>query len=325
MEVSSSSFVRASAPAIITRILGLCLLMAVCDARAATLVTGSVTDSSTGTAIAGAQVEIAKGAVRLGQAVSGSDGRFRLSIDVPNTPQAQNLKLTVRHSGHVDAASDVVVVSGRPDRAAYAFDLLPSAVADCRRGSNHVVVVGYFRPPASQAGDTGLADRVKDTLDYDLLAPMQLVGVPTGMQPTILACGNVQPRAATDYPALARALGADAFLAGYVTAPASPTNPKVKVEMVIADRHGVLQPPARASSPDVDLDDPAAARLSAAAHVAILTALVAGYEKAGQSAECVEVTNAAERVVGTLPPGLAQARERCTQKLPNRALLRNSP
>jgi hypothetical protein len=96
--------------------------------------------------------------------------------------------------------------------------------------------------------------------------------------------------------------------------------------MVIADRYGLLVPPARASSPDVDLDDPAAARLSGAAHVAILTALIAGYEKAGQTAECVEVSNAAERLVGTLPPTLAQARERCAQNLPNRALLRgNSP
>jgi hypothetical protein len=96
----------------------------------------------------------------------------------------------------------------------------------------------------------------------------------------------------------------------------------VKVEMRIADRFGVLKPPARASSPDVDLDDPAAAQLSPDARVAILTALVAGYEHAGNAAECVEASNAAEGVVGALPEKLAEARERCLQSLPNRALLR---
>jgi hypothetical protein len=96
--------------------------------------------------------------------------------------------------------------------------------------------------------------------------------------------------------------------------------------MMIADRFGVLEPPARASSPDVDLDDPAAARLSPDAHLAILTALVAGYEQTGNAAECVEASNVAEHVSGVLPEKLAEARDRCLQSLPNRALLRgNSP
>ena len=70
--------------------------------------------------------------------------------------------------------------------------------------------------------------------------------------------------------------------------------------------------------------DPAAAQLSPEARVAILTALVAGYEHAGNAAECVEASNAAEGVVGALPEKLAEARERCLQSLPNRALLRGT-
>jgi hypothetical protein len=291
----------------------------------ATTVVGSVRDAVTGTVIANAQVEMVKGSDRVGSAISGSDGRFSLAARVGNQPAAQTLKLTVRHDGHEAAGSDVVVTSGKPDRDEYAFELLPTLLADCRRDRNHLVVVGHFRPP-SESADPELAARIKDTLNYELLTRIQLVGIAPDLQPTILDCGKVQPKADADYPGIAKALKADAFLAGYVTSPASTSSPKVRVEMMIADRFGVLEPPARASSPDVDLDDPAAARLSPDAHLAILTALVAGYEQTGNAAECVEASNVAEHVSGVLPEKLAEARDRCLQSLPNRALLRgNSP
>ena len=292
---------------------------------AATTVLGTVTDALTGTAVAGARVEIAKGESRLDSAVAGSDGRFSLSANVGNQPAAQTLKLTVEHDGHVPDDTDVVITSGSPDRESYVVALVPTLLAECRRDRDHLVVVGHFRPP-SESADPELAARIKDTLNYELLTPMQRVGIAQDLQPMILDCGKVQPRADADYPGIAKALKADAFLAGYVTPASSTSSPKVKVEMVIADRYGLLVPPARASSPDVDLNDPAAARLSPDAHVAILTALIAGYEKAGMAAECVEASNAAEGVVGALPARLAEARERCLQSLPNRALLRgNSP
>ena len=290
-----------------------------------TTVIGNVRDAITGTAIANAQIEMLNGSDRLGSAISGSDGRFSLAAKVGNEPPAQTLKLTVRHEGHEPATNDVVITSGSPDRDEYAFELLPTLLADCRRDRDHLVVVGHFRPP-SESADPELAARIKDTLNYELLTRIQLAGIAPDLQPTILDCGKVQPKADADYPGIAKALRADAFLAGYVTPPASTSSPKVKVEMMIADRFGVLKPPARASSPDVDLDDPAAARLSPDAHLAILTALVAGYEQTGNAAECVEASNAAEHVSGVLPAKLAEARERCLQSLPNRALLRgNSP
>ena len=290
-----------------------------------TTVIGNVRDAITGTAIANAQIEMLNGSDRLGSAISGSDGRFSLAAKVGNEPPAQTLKLTVRHEGHEPATNDVVITSGSPDRDEYAFELLPTLLADCRRDRDHLVVVGHFRPP-SESADPELAARIKDTLNYELLTRILLAGIAPDLQPTILDCGKVQPKADADYPGIAKALRADAFLAGYVTPPASTSSPKVKVEMMIADRFGVLKPPARASSPDVDLDDPAAARLSPDAHLAILTALVAGYEQTGNAAECVEASNAAEHVSGVLPAKLAEARERCLQSLPNRALLRgNSP
>jgi hypothetical protein len=288
---------------------------------AATTVIGTVRDAVTGTAVANAQVEMVKGSDRLGAAVTGSDGRFSLAARVGNEPAAQTVTLSVRHEGHEPVASDVVITSGSPDRDEYAFELLPTLLAKCRRDGNHLVVVGYFRPPSATA-DPELAARIKDTLTYELLTRTQLAGIEPDLQPMVVDCGEVQPKADADYHGIARALKADAFLAGYVTPPASTSSPKVKVEMRIADRFGVLKPPARASSPDVDLDDPAAAQLSPDARVAILTALVAGYEHAGNAAECVEASNAAEGVVGALPEKLAEARERCLQSLPNRALLR---
>jgi hypothetical protein len=231
----------------------------------------------------------------------------------------------VRHDGHEPAADDAVITSGTPDRDEYAFELLPTLLADCRRDRNHLVVVGYFRPP-SESSDLKLAARITDTLSYKLLTLIQRAGIEQDLLPEVVDCGEAQPRADADYPGIAKALKADAFLAGYVTPPASTSSPKVKVEMRIADRFGVLKPPARATSPDVDLDDPAVAQLSPDAHVAILTALVTGYEQAGNAAECVEASNAAEQVIDVLPQKLAEARERCLQSLPNRALLRgNSP
>jgi TIR domain-containing protein len=291
----------------------------------ATTVMGSVRDAVTGNAVANAQVEMLKGSDRLGSAISGSDGGFSLAAKVGNEPAAQTLKLTVRHEGHEPATNDVVITSGSPDRDEYAFELLPTLLVNCRRESSHLVVVGYFRPPSATA-DPDLSARIKDTLNYELLTHTQLAGIEQELQPLVVDCGKAQPQADTDYHGIARALKADAFLAGYVTSPPSTSSPKVKVEMRIADQFGVLKPPARTSSPDVNLDDPAAAQLSPEARVAILTALVAGYEHAGNAAECVEASNAAAGVVGALPEKLAQARERCLQSLPNRALLRgNSP
>ena len=73
----------------------------------------------------------------------------------------------------------------------------------------------------------------------------------------------------------AKALRADAFLTGYIAPLTRPSDTKVKVEMIIADRFGLLGP-TKATSPDVNLGDPAGARLASEAYAAILTALIAG-------------------------------------------------
>ena len=65
------------------------------------------------------------------------------------------------HEGHEPAANDIKITSGNPDRDAYAFELLPTLLVNCRRDGNHLVVVGHFRPPSATA-DPELAARIKE-------------------------------------------------------------------------------------------------------------------------------------------------------------------
>lgn len=296
-------------------------LLLVCSgsAHAATIiVAGIVRDSSTGAPVAGADVSIQRGGADLGQTVSAVDGAFQLPFDVVVKPEAQNLTLLVRKDAFVSSSHNLVVTAGRPSANSFKIDLVPAAMAECIRPSSHSVVVGYFRPSAASVGDPDIAARVADALNYDLLVRMQQEELAHSALPIIIACGGAKPRAVGDYGKYAKVLRADAFLVGSVNDTALT---KVKVEMAVIDGHGILPLPLRASSPEVNLDDPSVARLDASAHAAILTALVGGYERSGKFAECVDMTNAAARIVGTLPAALQSARARCEQRLPNRGLL----
>jgi len=278
---------------------------------------GSVADATTAAPLAGAEVSIRRGSEVLASDRSDADGRFRLSFDVGPRPEALNLKLFVKHRGFEEASKDVVVASGKPDSSSYRFDLLPEAVSPCRRHRGHAVVVGYFRPPTSATGDLDLSSRIRDALNPNLLTEIQKLRLRPDAQPIVIACGQARPQATSDYPTLAKALRADAFLSGYV----SPSGSKFKVQMNVADRFDVLVPPPQISNPDVDLDDPQAARLALEAQKAILIALVTGYRSGEEYAECIEVTVAAERILGTLPPEIDQERQKCQKALPNHGLL----
>jgi hypothetical protein len=249
--------------------------------------------------------------------VSAADGAFQLPFDVVVKPEAQNLKLFVRKDTFVSSSHNLIVTAGRPSANSFKLELVPQSVADCIRPSKHSVVVGYFRPSATSVTDPDIAARVADALNFDLLIRMQQ-GLSASALPSIIACGSARPRAVEDYATFAKVLRADAFLVGSVNDAALT---KVKVEMAVIDGFGALPAPLRASSREVNLDDPSVARLDAAAHAAILTALVSGYERAGKFAECIDFTTAAARIVGTLPASLQSARSRCQQRLPNRGLL----
>lgn len=289
-------------------------------AAADTSVAGSIEDAVTGSAVAAAGVTVHKGGEAIGVTTSAADGSFRVLVSVPARPEPQNLKLIVRREGYAEAARDVVVVSGRTDAASYKVMLQRKEVADCRQAREHGVAVGYFRPPAA-AGDLDLPDRIRDALSYDLLTRIQQSSLRPESQPFIWSCPGAKPQVDRDYAGWARALNADAFLAGYV----APAGQRFKVEMLVADRFTATGMPTRTTSKDVDLDDPAAARMDASAHTAILAALLAGYQRSGKYAECVEVSVAAERILGRLPASFAQVRQQCQAQLPNRRLLPGGP
>lgn len=299
--------------------LRVCVLLAALAqaAGAETIAAGTVVDAATGSPVAGAKVSI-RGESLLGETLSDDSGIFRLPFNVGSSAVARTLTLEVEHDDYTPASEGVVVTSGRADRAAYPVELFPKSLSQCRRGRDHAVVVGHFRPPVSgPAMQSDLASQVADALRYGLLPSIQQQHLPQGSQPLILACDEVKPRAGEDAPGYAKALGADAFLSGFV----SPAGARFKVEMTVGNRYDTAGPPVRSSSRDVDLNDPAAAHLDYKAYEAVLGALVAGYEK-GSAAECVEIIVAAERILRPLPPALTDARLRCQQRLPNRGLLR---
>ncbi|HEX9277299.1 MAG TPA: carboxypeptidase-like regulatory domain-containing protein [Casimicrobiaceae bacterium] len=288
------------------------------SAFATTIVAGTVRDATTDAPVTGARVTIRRGNELLGSAVTASGGIFQLPFEIAVRPDAQNLQLFVTLEEYVESSQDVTVTSGRANAASYRFNLVPRSVADCIRTREHTVVVGYFRPSTSSAGDADLAARVADALNYDLLVRMQQGRLGRDALPIIVACGRARPQSIGDYTNFAKVLNADAFLGGYV----DESGPRrVKVQMSVADRFERLVPPLQAASKDVNLGDPAVARLDPSAHVAILTALVTGYERSGKFAECIEFTVAAARILGSLPPALAEARRRCEQAVPNRGLL----
>lgn len=298
--------------------LAVALTFVCAPALAVTLVlVGNVSDSSTGATLSGAEVTLRQGGTELGSTVSGEDGQFRLPFDIVSQPQALNLKLMVKRDSFVTLSQDVVVASGHTNKPTFDFHLVPQSVAECIRNTAHMVVVGYFRPAPSSAGDPDIAARVAEALERDLLPRMQQKPGPHTL-PSIIACGTAKPRAAADYTKFAKVLHADAFLTGSVNKAALN---KVKVDMAVVDQLGLLSAPLRSSSKDVNLEDAEASRLDVAAHKDILIALVGGYEKAGKFDECIDFTSAAARILGTLPTELAEARQRCQQHSPNRGLL----
>jgi len=319
---TNSASLLAPSRASIVLATGLLLACAAGRAAASTVVAGVVNDGFSGAAAAGAAITIVDGARTLGQSTSDATGQFRVVFDLQGQAAVRNLKMNVQLGGYTPVSKDVVISSGRTDQESYRISLISADVAACHRNGPHLVVVGYFRPPAGMSGDLQLADRIKDSLDYDVLARFQKLKIGPQSQPIFLACEKIKPEALVDYGNYAKILSADAFLSGYVAPAGIAGMQKVKVDVLIGDRFGLLVPPAHAITLNVDLDDPATTRLQEAAQAAIFTALIISYERAAQPSECVEAANAAEQAIGKLPTLASEARKRCANALPNAGLVR---
>lgn len=293
-----------------------------CTQRGATVTTvvlGNVADAATDAPLAGVEVVARAGTESKARAFTDPAGGFQLQFDLPVGTAPQRLSLDANLAGYRIASHPLEVDKGKPSESGYALRLLPDEVADCIQKVRPAVVVGHFRA-AQGSPDPELSERIADTLRYDLLSQIQKANFQTAAQPGIFPCTAAEPKTPQRYGSLARLLGADAFVGGYVTR-AQPPDPRVKVEMSVADGHDVLGMPLNASSPSVDLDDPRLARLAPEANAAVLTALVIGYKLSEKPQECVDLVAASERVLGTLPQALSQLRADCQAVLPNRGLL----
>jgi len=299
-------------------------LFSTMPAAADTAVAGRVIDLATGAPIPGAKIVASQAGATLASQVTGAEGKYLLTFRVGARAESQVVTLQVERADYLPQAADVVVLpSGAALRPSYQFELLSASLADCYQPRDHLVIVGYFRPPASSAADAQFAARIRDNVHGTLLPALQQLDAfknQPALQPVARECSNARPREETHYSGYAKALGADAFLTGYV----APSGQLFKVEMWVADRYELRVPPLRATSANMNLDDPDATRLNAASGTAILHALAVGYEKAGQLAECVQVADAAKKVLRTVPAEIAATRARCQSALAHQGLLRGA-
>jgi hypothetical protein len=288
-----------------------------------TTVKGELTDRATESAVVGATVEVMRGDKVLATGNSDLEGRFSLPVEVNPDPKPQNLTLAVRHTDYVSLSQVIVITSGRTDSSSYELELLPKALTNCIMSRDHGVIVGHFGPAASvPSGDfSDLSNRIAIALTYNLLPRIQQLHMPLDFQPFFQACEEARPRSIIAAGGFAEALGADAFVSGFV----SQSGDRYRVDAYVGDPYDLFVPPLKTSNDDVDLDDPSAADFDRSTHAAILTALAAGYEKEGKTVECVEVTVVAEHVLGGLSPAIEETRRRCQGALVNAGLLEESP
>lgn len=295
------------------------LLAAPCAAQ--TALKGIVTDRTTTLPLAGASVELRRGAEVVGSTVSKPDGSYLLMVNAGQAPQPQNFKLAVSHDGFVPADHDVVIASARPDSPLYRAVLIRKSVADCVLKRARRVVVGHFRPPTGAAGATEFAARVTDALLYQL-SFMERSRVTAERRPSVVACERLDDR--ENLPALARELNADALMSGSVARPDA--RPRYSITMFLGDPYGLFDNAPRVHSRDVDLDDPSASRLAPEALAAVLEALLTGYVRNQQFAECVELSGLAlAELPKPSPPRIVALRTECLRQQPARGLLGGTP
>ncbi|MGQ0801467.1 MAG: hypothetical protein ACT4NL_15320 [Pseudomarimonas sp.] len=281
------------------------------------MIIGGVVDGATDGPLVGVLIEVKQGSQTLARGITDKAGRFRLQFDAPAAAGPRAFELSASMGDYRAASTSLVIGNGLSAESVYRFRLVANAIAACIQNKKPAVVVGHFRPAAVRP-DPDLSERIADALRYDLLMQIQKAEFTSANQPAIFPCKAAKPAAPDQYAGLAKLLGADVFVSGYVTSP----NPvKVKVRMSVTDGYGVMPAPLDTDSPDVDLDDPQMARLAPGAHAAVLTALAIGYRLSMKPGECVDLIAASERMLGVLPEALILLRAQCKESLPNRGLL----
>lgn len=294
---------------------------------------GQILDLTTGLAIPGVAVELRRGSEPVVLGNSDPAGGFELSFSLPRSTEPVSATLLANHEGF-ESRSHVLRLDDKKAAASVTLYLLPKSVAGCRligqqpadsadpEQAGHGIVVGHFRLPGSDR-DPDLSRRIAETLTYNINPWLQEEHVPTDVLPLFVACDLAAPQIITRSGHMAGALGADALIFGDVEL----TDGAYTVSTYVGDSHEIYNPPRTTVSEAVNLNRPSIAQLDAETRIAILTALIAGYEIQQRYNECVAAAVAAERIQAAettlrLDLGdIAERKARCQERTENFALL----
>jgi len=293
----------------------LIVLLSALPASADSLLVGQVRDAVAGTGVPGVKLELRGGDRLLGESRSDAGGGF--SVPVPDVGGGvRNLSLLVIHADYLEAARTVQLRDGTPTEPSYTLALLPGGLSMCRRVGGDNVVVGHFRSPLGESYEE-LPGRIVEALQFNLLTRLGALHLDPGVQPVFVPCPAARPgNVVQDGRLLAQALGSHALITGSVKPPKDAVH---DVRTTVSDAYGAFARPPGALNRAVDLNDPEAAQMDDLTHAAVLIALAAGYERAG---DCNAALMALKVVDQLLPDaeasvaGVAQAiRQRCRERL----------
>ena len=279
-----------------------------------------VLNTATGQPVNGALVKAAQGEQALSQTYSNGEGRLTLLLPVP-TEKEVRLSLVATHEDFTSSSTTITLVPNATTPS-YQIELIPKTLSDCKMYDQFGVIVGKFQMPGTPHPDLSIG--IARALEYSILPQLQQFELPTEMQPWFLACDGAQPPALAAVSSYAKSLRADAFVGGHVTREATGT--KYRLQSYVGDSHGLFNPPVVSESSDVNLDRPLNAKLANGVQVAILTALVAGYEARQQFAGCVIAATVAQELLdGPVLATLNTMKARCQNHIVQHQLLTDVP
>jgi hypothetical protein len=296
-----------------------CWLLGVMPGAADSILAGKVTDATTLQPVAGAEVQIEYSGQVVGAGTSDIDGFYRAPFTVPHgAPTISTMIASARSGGHVVNRSPFQVNAGTPVMTAHNILLYPIGVMECLSQTGHSVIVGHFLPPEGR-NLAELSTRIARSLEYALNTQLQAVRLTLELLPSFEPCDAAKPRTPRLAANFAKALRADAFVGGDISA--ADGSSSFTVSIYVSDAHGLFSIPAIASNRSVDLSNPSGASIGGETHAAVLASIAAGLAK-NDCVSAIAVLSVAERLVDVIPPYITSLRKTCESRVPNAGLRR---
>jgi hypothetical protein len=312
------------APSLIWRLasafaIACCWLSSVMPGAADSILAGTVTDATTLQPVAGAEVQIEYSGQIVGAGTSDIDGNYSVPFTVPpEAPRVSTMTARARSGGHAMNGSNFQVNAGTPVATTHNITLYPIGVMECRSQTGHSVIVGHFLPPDGR-NLADLSTRIARSLEYALNTRLQTVRLELELLPSFEPCDAAKPRTARLAANFAKALRADAFVGGHISAADGSSG--FTVSIYVSDAHGLFSSPEMASNRSVDLSNPSGASMSGETHAAVLASIAAGLAK-NDCVSAIAVLSVAERLVDVIPPYITTLRKTCESRVPNAGLRR---